>query len=189
MKALHIMPVMLFSLAIPLASAGTFEVQLKINDGNSSLYIPGMGEQPAYEVSSNNYLTPPHFYISSHDGNILRGLVSLYGSPFSIGIEKSSGKHIIKLKQYSNSSTLLVFSKGSWKDIENRMRDVERGAFMSYTEPSFAFGLGAGYILKMVLSYPAIDIVGDMVLQKGLHRLKIENLGAEGDRLKVGISK
>lgn len=183
------MPMMLFSLAIPLALAGAFEVQLKINDGNSSLYIPGIGEKPAYEVSSNNYLTPPHFYISSQDGSLLKSLVSLYGSPVSIGIDKAAGSHTIKLKQRANSSALLVFSRGDWRSIENRMRDMERGVFLANIEPSFAFGLGAGYALKMILHYPAIDIAGDMVLQKGIHRLKIENLGTENGRLKVGISR
>ncbi len=186
MKAAYFIALLL--LAHP-ASAGTFEVVLKLNDSSSAVYLPGTGEMQATGTETGSYPSPPHYYISSHDAGILRGLVSLYGSPVSVGIEKPSGKHIITLKQKTGSSTALVFSRGSWKEIDNRMRDIEKGTFMSYIKPSFGFGLGSGYTLKMVLSYPNIDIVGNMMLQKGSHRLKIENLGAQDGRLRVGISR
>ncbi len=186
MKAVYV--VVLLLLAHP-ASAGIFEVTLKLNDSRSAIYVPGTGEVQAAEADSKNYADPAHYYISSHENGILRGLVSLYGSPYSVGLDKSSGSHSIKMKQKTGSSTALVFSRGSWKEIDSRMRDIEKGTFMGHVEPSFAFGLGSGYMLKMVLSYPAIDIVGDMVLQKGSYKLKIENLGVQDGRLRVGIGK
>jgi len=169
------------------ADAATFSVRLNINNTDNMVYIPGVGETGSDNLGSDTiYTNPPHFYIASYLNNILTGLVAARGS--ALVVNTGILNHSIEIRQdIKNSRVFLTFTKGGWQIIDKNINLIEAGEFLSCITPSFAFGLGNFYPIKLLLSYMDIDITGDMVLQRGEHRLIIENTGTSGNRPVVNI--
>lgn len=176
MKKLFILFAFLM-LFIP-ANAYEFQVKLNINNTESIVYIPGIGEINASDIADAVYTNPLHFYTASYLNNLMTGLVSYSRNPISIAISKSADTHSIQISQnLTNSNIFLVFTKGNWNTIENRIGLIESFKFLSKISPSFSFGLGLAYPIKLILKYSGINIENNLVIQKGLHRLSIKNTG------------
>ncbi|MCX6814269.1 MAG: hypothetical protein NTY20_01270 [Candidatus Aenigmarchaeota archaeon] len=174
-------------LAIPNVSAYTLSVRLTINNTVNTVYIPGVGELPSSGISGE-YSNPPHFYLASYSGGFLNGLAARNGQNLVTG--SGSDSHFIEIEQELNSSRIfLVTTQGDWHAIDNRIPLIEAGRFLSQISPSFAFPLGGLYPVRLLLKYPNIDMAGDLILGKGMHKLVIENKGVSGGKPVVQIRK
>jgi hypothetical protein len=167
----------------------TLSVKIVLNNTNANVYIPGVGEKNASNLGEEEYdisnLT--HYYIASYENNKLSGLVFSHQHFVSIFTNNTTSDYTMGINQWlTNSRVFLVFSRGDWKAIDNRMDLIEKGKFLTNIAPSFSFGLGTKSKIKVALEYDNIAILNDTSLGKGYYKLIFGNEGAVGD--KVGIS-
>jgi parallel beta-helix repeat protein len=156
----------------------SIQVKLVLNNTSSKVYIPGVGEKTFSGLTSSTYLTPDHFYLASYLNNVLISLVFSFEKPVSIFTGKTSNTYSLGMDQkFSNSRVFLVFSKGDWRTIDKRMEMIEKGEFLSKVSPSFAFGLGKQYPIRVALEYNDIAINGSLTVGRGYHKITIENIG------------
>lgn len=162
-----------FILLIPtLVSGYELNVKLVINGTNNNVYVPGRGELSNFGEAV--YTNTPHFFVASYLGSLM-GIASAGGS--SIAVNKTANTHSIQLNSNMGSLVFIILSKGDWKDIDKRIGLIETGKFLSEIKPSFSFGLGTEYAIKMILSY-AFNVTGGSA-QKGIHNIIVENTGNE----------
>ncbi len=173
----------------PLVSGAALSVRLNINNTLNTVYIPGEGEKDSSELGAETvYTNPPHYYLASYLNNIMTGLAAASGISLAVGSTPTN--HSIAIEQdTANSRIFLIFTTGDWRVIDNRIDLIEAGNFLAEISPSFAFGLGSLYPIKLILYYTDILIQGDMILQRGQHRLVVENEGLSGGKPVVTIKK
>lgn len=168
----------------------SLQVKLVLNSTSDSIYIPGTGERTFSGLTTSKYLTPQHYYIASYSGDALKSVVFSWMNPVSIFTEKGSNTYGIGTNQrFPNSMVFLVFSRGNWRQINNRIGMVKRGEFLSQISPSFSYGMGDKYPLKIVLSYNNIDINDTLSVGRGYSRVSIENKGAVGNKINLGVER
>ena len=168
----------------------TLQIKLVLNSTSDRIYIPGTGERTFSGLTTTEYPTPDHYYIASYSNDVLKSIVFSYMSPLSIFTEKGSGIYGIGTDQrFSNSMVFLVFSRGNWRNVNNRIISIERGEFLSNPEPSFSYGLGEVYPLKIALDYENIDLNRTLKIGRGLNRLVIEKKGMLGDKINLDIKR
>ncbi len=170
----------------------TIQIKLVLNSTSDTIYIPyaGVGEITFSQLTTNKYYTPENYYIASYSGDVLKAVVSSSSNPLSIITEKGSSIFSIGTEQrFSNSMIFIVFSKGSWATVNNRLGPIEKGEFLAYPEPTFGFGLGTKTKLKTVLHYQNIDLNKTWKIGKGYNALVIENLGGAGGKPNLGIER
>ena len=170
----------------------TIQVKLVLNSTSDVVYIPssGLGERAFSELSTNKYYTPEHYYIASYSGDALKAVVSSSLNPLSLITEKGSSIFSIGTEQrFANSMVFIVFSRGSWITVNNRLDPIERGEFLTYSEPSFGFGLGTTAKLKILLQYQNIDLNKTGKIGKGYNMLVIENTGKLGGKSSLEIGR
>ncbi|MEM5812357.1 MAG: hypothetical protein QW286_01435 [Candidatus Aenigmatarchaeota archaeon] len=174
---------------LPQVSGYNLSVKLKINNTINTIYIPGAGEQGSGSLpTESSYTNPPHFYIASYYGDFLNGLASSTGQEISAGRE--GDYHFIGIRQEVNGSRIfLAVTKGNWHAMDERIPLIEAGRFLSQISPSFAFPLGGLYPIRLLLKYPNIDINGDFVIAKGIHKIVVENKGISSGKPVVEIRK
>ncbi|NIO22933.1 MAG: hypothetical protein GTN38_02800, partial [Candidatus Aenigmarchaeota archaeon] len=64
--------------------------------------------------------------------NVLASLVLSPDNPLSISASTGSGNYELETNQkFSNSMVFLVFSRGNWRQVNNRMGMIEKGEFLS----------------------------------------------------------
>jgi hypothetical protein len=171
------------------ASAQVLSVRLNINNTQSNVYIPGVGERPAGMLGGGMALADPeHFYLASYRGGFVNGLAAKSGNYIIYG--NTSGSHYLEIEQnLSGSRIFLASTQGDWHAFDDRVGLIEAGAFLTQINPAFAFSLGGLYPIRLLLKYPNIDFTGDFILGKGQHRLVIENKGISGGKPVIQISK
>jgi hypothetical protein len=158
--------------SVPNVYALSFQVKLTLNSTQNSVYIPGVGEVASASMGSNTYTSPAHYYLASYLNGVLYGLIFSISTPVSISVENSSGNHSLTLSQdIENSNVFLVFSRGSWKEVEKRISSVEKGNFLQEVSPTFGFGTGLYRTVMLLLSYTTLDIQNERIIQKGRHRI------------------
>lgn len=174
---------------LPFVNAYTFSIRLNINGTDQTVYIPGKGETQADDLGTNTmYSNPPHFYLASYLQNILTGLVAENGIALITNTGESN--HSIEIQQdLEKSKIFLVFSRGDWKNIEKRMDLIEKGEFLLQITPTFGWGLGGAYPIKLILWYAELNLTGSLMLGKGQHKLVIENTGFQNERPIINIRK
>ncbi|MBN2043171.1 MAG: hypothetical protein JW754_05195 [Candidatus Aenigmarchaeota archaeon] len=168
----------------------TMQVKIILNDTAANQYIPGAGEFSIVSLPVNTYTSPPHFYLSSYLNNVMVSLVYAYQNPISISTDKDGGTYTFgNSLNFSNSIVFLVFSAGTWKAVDNRIEMIEKGEFLTKPKPSFSYGLGDKYELKVMLPLKTMNITsGNQLLQSGYYKMIIENKGKMGgkDTISVG---
>jgi len=165
-------------------------IQLTLNIDNlaNDVYVPGTGEIASASIVNTSYSSPDRWYVASYLNNVLSALVFSYQTPVLMMVNRTSAAHSLTLSQgIQNSRSFLVFSSGNWKTIDDRMGLIENREFMSKDSPSFAYGLGAERIIKILLSYGNIDIVDDLILQAGTHDIITENIGRSGAQVMLRV--
>lgn len=161
----------------------TLQIKLVLNSTPDRIYIPGTGERTFSGLTTTEYPTPDHYYIASYSNDVLKSLVFSYMNPISIFTEKYSSTYGIGTNQrFSNSIVFLVFSRGNWRNVDNRISSIEKYEFLSNPKPSFSFGLGELHSYKIVLNYPNVDINRSLHLGRGINRLTIEKKGFSGGK-------
>lgn len=172
-----------------------FQVKILLNDtwDSAKIYIPGAGEKTFTQLSQMSPYTdasPPHYYLASYLNNVLLSLVISPDNPLSIHASTIPGKYEMQVDQrFSNSLVFLVFSRGNWRQVNNRIGMIEKGEFLSQISPTFSYGLGDKYPLKIVLSYDNIDINNTLSLGRGYSRIAIENKGSIGSKVNIGLER
>jgi len=170
------------------AAGHTFQLTLRLSDTQSEVYVPGTGAMPSASITNRTY-TPTHWFIASYLSNALKALVFAGADPASIKANRTTYSHYITLSQgLDGSKTLLAFTSGDWKAVSNRMDMIEAGSFLAQPFPSFAYGLGAANVIKIMLGYADVDILNDLMLGKGRHPMRIENAGASGRKIMLSIT-
>ncbi|MBN2330686.1 MAG: VCBS repeat-containing protein [Candidatus Aenigmarchaeota archaeon] len=167
-------------------------LKLVLNNTDSTVYIPGVGEQNSSTLPYQFYGSPEHYYLASYLGNALSGLVFSMRIPrgISVGRNASEGTHYIAVEQYMDDSRVfLVHTLGNWREIEGRIDMIETGRFLTNILPSFSYGLGNRYSLDLALGYADIDLQGKLMLRKGTHKIVLENNGTSGGKPVVVISR
>jgi len=76
---------------------------------------------------------------------------------------------------------LLAFTRGGWSEVGGRIADIESGKFFSYINPTFGFGLGGIYAIKLMLGYVDIKFIGNLTLQSGRQGLTFAYNGTTSD--------
>jgi len=179
-----------------IAISGT-SVQIKLlfnTTWNSAyIYVPGIGEKSfeAFQtLSPHTDANPPHYYIASYLDNILTSLVFSSGIPLSLSASTEGGRYKLQIDQrFPNFMSFLVFSKGNWRQVNQRIGMIEKGEFLSKISPSFSYGLGDKYKFRIELSYDNIDFNKTLSIGRGYGRILIENKGARENKINIGIDR
>ena len=168
----------------------TLQIKLVLNSTSDSIYIPGTGETSFSGLATAEYASPEHYYLASYSGDALKAVVFSHLNPIALLTEKNADSYAIGTSQrFSSSMVFLAFSKGNWRIVNNRMSQIEKGEFLSAPEPSFGFGLGNKYPLKVFLNYQDIDINSTLVIGRGYNRLVIEKTGSTGAEARINIKR
>ncbi len=169
------------------AKALDFTVRLVINNTQGSVYIPGTGEIDSGSIGDIPPIyNPLHFYLASYFSNVLQGLAASGGVYINASSDTSS--HAIEITQgLQKSRIFLVFTKGDYNNIEKNIGLIESGDFLAKISPSFAYGLGSLFPIKIALEYPDIDIQDDLKLRRGTYRLLISYVDFSEGRPVISI--
>jgi hypothetical protein len=171
------------------AAQQNITVMINITNAYNDVYVPGVGAAIAssFPEEGNAYFSPVHYYLASYFNNILMGIVAKDGD--QLNVSSTGYSHVIQLTQpLARSRAFLVFSSGDWQKIDNRIELVETGEFLMQVSPTFSFGLGGLYPVKLLLAYSDIDLLGDLSLRKGYHKLVVKNEGLSAGRPKIMIT-
>jgi hypothetical protein len=177
----------ILSLAMPAQafaaeSDHSIQMMLQIEGTSGNIYVPGVGEMGSSSFSNTSYTAMKHNYISHYNSNLLKSLVFNGAGMHSMSIGRSGNNIMIKVNQtLGGSNALVAFTRGGIDAVENRMTDIESGSFFYKPEPTFGFGLGYDYAIKLLINYPDIDITGDMALQSGRQGIMISYNGTAPD--------
>jgi parallel beta-helix repeat protein len=172
------------------ATPVTMQIKLVLNNTSDNIYIPGTGEISFASLSTSEYSTPNKYYAASYSNNVLKGVVFSYMSPLSVITEKGSSIYGIGTSQrMSNSEAFIVLSKGNWRNINNRIESIESNDFLLEPEPSFSYGTGGEYPLKLLLDYSNIDINKTLKIERGFSKLTVEKLGMSGNKVNIEINR
>ncbi len=167
----------LLILNITTAQAYTIQFNLILNNTNNKVYVPGVGEIASASITNTSYTSPQSHYLTSHLNNVLRAMIYYQRSPTAIVINRSgTSSHTLGITQdLTNSKTFLVFTQGDWSAVNNRIDSIEKGTFLTNIAPSFAYGLGVKYPIKLLLEYSDIDLQSTLLFQAGTYELELES--------------
>ncbi len=165
-------------------------VSLTINNTSNMVYVPGAGAKPASQWGTvwNN---PPHYYFASYSGSLLYGLVFAYQNPGFLRFSSTESSHTMSISMdKENSLALLAFTKGDWRNIEEKMGLIESYEFLKKVSPSFGYGLGLFQELKALLDYNnTLDIEDDIMLNPGSHSMIVEYVRDENSRPVIAVRR
>jgi len=166
------------------------QIKLKLNTSNT-VYIPGTGEVLSTAVTNTTYSSPPSYYLSSDSSNSLKALVFSYQTPVHLKLSKgASSYHTLETSQYiTNAKSFLVFTKGDWRTVDSKMGIVKDGSFMQNIEPSFGYGLGLYYRIKLITNYDSINITGNFTASRGTYNFIFENTGNINNKNIINIRR
>jgi hypothetical protein len=176
-----------FTVGITTPPSPTIQITLTLNNTQNTVYIPGQGEKTIPEAVGT-YSNPTNYYLASYRTNNMKALVFSQQTPISLQVSYNSTHHFLTLNQnITNSQALLTFTRGSYREIDNRISLVEEGSFFSKISPSFSFAFGETNPLKLALNYTNLDIRGNFTLTRGNYRAIIEDIGALNNKEVIRI--
>lgn len=150
--------------------------------GNDDVYINETANPP-----QGTYRNPDGWdsaSITAENASMVAGIVSGENTrTTAIGYGESGNDHVFNVTQKRGTVSYFVpFTEGDFLTIRNRVPLIEQGAFLDEITPSFAYELVESATIQLTLELVGADLVTDMVLARGVHRLIIQNLGpnAEG---------
>jgi len=172
----------------------TFQLYLTINNTSNKVYIPvnGVGEVDSSSLGAGtNYTSKTNDYIASYN-TATNELVALVANVKAnrLFVKNSTNTHTIMLEQnFTEEKVFLVFSTGNYRSIDARIRSIADGTFLSNIKPTFGFGLGLMYPVKLLLNYTNIDIAGNEILQRGRHGLILNYTNVTGNKPVIEIKR
>ena len=163
------------TLTIAGAAVGNITISLTINNTSNMVYVPGVGARPASQFSTV-WNSPPSYYLASYSGNVLYGLVFAYQTPGFLRYSRTPASHTMTIALgKDNPMVFLVFTKGDWRAMEEKMGMIKSYEFLKQISPSFGYGLGLYRTIKSLLDYNKIDVQSDLILNPGTHKLIFES--------------
>ncbi len=123
-------------------------------------------------------------FISAEAASLVAGIVSgEYTRTTGIEYREDGDDHVFRMMQDRNVdvSFFIPYAEGTSRSLENRIGLIEDGEFLSQINPNFGMRLAEEMLIQLTLQFTNIDLVTDMVLSSGSHRLIIENIGETGD--------
>ncbi|MEE9406094.1 MAG: Ig domain-containing protein, partial [Candidatus Aenigmarchaeota archaeon] len=172
------------------AAVSNMTVTLTLNNTSNMVYVPGVGARPASQFSTI-WSNPPRYYLASYSDNILYGLVFAYQNPGFLMFSRDSSSHSMSINMdKKNALTFLTFTKGDWRNIEEKMGLIESYEFLNRVSPSFGYGLGLFQNLKALLDYNSTLVMDkDAILNPGSHSMIVEYVRDEGGRPVIAIRR
>ncbi|MEE9323429.1 MAG: hypothetical protein V3U72_02690, partial [Candidatus Aenigmarchaeota archaeon] len=170
-------------------------VRLVLNETSAKTYVPaeasGEEEKTLTNLEYEYYPTTDNYYLTSYYNRSLYGLVFQGQNLIGTLTDKTSNTFTLGMDlKHPNSVVFLVFSKGDWRDVENRINLIKSEEFLDYSEPSFSFGLGDTYRMKVFLEYEDMDVLGgDSSIGTGEHPLSIKHGGMAGEDIRLNITR
>jgi hypothetical protein len=160
---------------------GTIGIRLTLPGLTNQVQVPGIATGGSGQLAQGTWERPSHYYIASWLSDTVYGLVHYYQDARSVGLERTSSNHTLVLVQnLTNSHALVVFTAGDWVAINNRMAMIESAAFMEKIAPSFAYGLGLFYPIKIILKTDT-NILNDVIIHTGTYPLSFTYNITEGE--------
>ena len=157
----------------PLVVGGLLIVKFTVPGNSNIVYVPGEGERSA--ASDGQWEDLPEWYISSNAGDVLYGLVRYLGTPAWVSQSYTPENHTISIAaNISGSRIFLVNTEGDWRKINERMPLIRGREFLGKIAPTFGFGLGLTYPIKIFLDYSALVLENSAVLGEGQHYLIVK---------------
>jgi hypothetical protein len=146
--------------------------------GNKDFLLNGDPEDSSIETTSD---LPG--YAAVQNDTIVSGIVGNDKQPQTTGINNNSGRAELNhtLIGNTNNQWFIPLTTGDYFDIEGRLDRIQDNTFLNYFNPNFAFTLAEEAQIKVSLMLDSIDIVNDVRLGPGFHRVIIENMGTNAD--------
>lgn len=186
---IFILTLILIFISIQTVQAVKIDVSLVLNNTDATVYIPGTGEVASASLGAGTNYTNLNSYLASYSGNAVSALVVSAANKMFVRTLGSTHELMLEPDIAPTKKVLLVFTDGGWQEIDRRMDLIRSGEFFLQTTPAFGFNLGTLQPIKMILSYVTFDIKGDMILNKGNHRLSVTYNGTSGGRPVVVFDK
>ena len=188
-----ILPFMFLIFITPLVQgAYSVQIRLSLNNTENTVYIPGNSTSDSGTwLSESIFTSPTHNYIASYNNtNILSAMISAAGQTHSVLVNGTGTNHSIGLNMsVINSRALLAFTSGDWKTVEDDISNIENGAFFTFIQPSFSYGIGLYVPLKIMLEYTNLNITNNDLFHLGRLRLMIENRGIVLNKTTIDVSE
>lgn len=160
---------------VPAQALQNLTVKLSFNHSDNLVYVPVWGERTKTLPYTYQWGNPLDWYLASYLNGAVYGIVFMEDAPTLLDLRSTQTSHSIAMTQgFNGSRAALVFSRGDWKTIDERMDLIRSGRFMEEVSPTFGFGFGVHHPIKMVLEYTALDLVGDLILRLGNYDLVFE---------------
>jgi len=182
----------LFLLAITTVSAAehSLQVTMRMNNEKAWVYLPGHTPQKISSLTPGSFTNVRHYYVCSYDDDdysqpLLAGLAHQMHIPYSITVDTDrSSYYTMSINQsFNRSMVYAVFSRGDYKRFDSVIGYIEGGVFLDKPKPTFGFGLGKLYDIKMYLKYDTIDFIGNRIaLSKGEKMMIVANNGTVSNR-------
>lgn len=174
------------------SSSNSIMMTLQISGNAGEVYVPGSGEYAVSSMSNQTYTAPQNKYLASYSGGLLRSLIFSGYEFFSLKTARSqTDMHSIGLNiSLDGARALVAFTRGGWNSVDNRIGDIESGKFFLYPMPTFGFGLGNIYAIKLLLGYSDIKLIGNLTLQSGRQGFSFSYNGTTSDnRQKILVTQ
>lgn len=180
-----------FITVLSLAIIRSFQIILEINNTEALVYIPvtGEGEKSSSLLGTGTYTSPLHYYLASYIGNALTGLVASSGTRIFVSNTGTAHKLGIEQDLTPTKKTFLTFTRGDWRNIDNRMSLIKSGIFFDQIKPTFGFGLGFLYPIKIIIQQPGFDIINNHIIQKGRQGMTIAYNGSVNNFPTIVVEK
>jgi hypothetical protein len=160
----------------------TIIVKVILNNSFNTVYNSGVGGTNASLLGPGTvYSGLDHWYIASFKNNLVTALAARGAN--RLNSSNRTNTHTIQMEQdLIGSMIYLAVTEGDRNTIGTRIPIIETGTFRTEIAPSFSYGLGLRYPIKMVLNFTDIDVQGNINIVSGLHRIEIESNTTGGQR-------
>ncbi len=157
------------------AASHNLTIYLILNNTADMVYVSPAGAPVSAGSlgSGTTYSHPTHSYIASYSSsNLLSALIALDSTYIKASTQGTN--HMLEMNQNITDYYIITFTNGDWRKIDDMISIIETGDFMQEISPSFAYGLGLKYPIKMVLNCSGIDVQSNLILNPGTHEILLD---------------
>ncbi len=175
---------------------GTFNIKIVTSSDNLKVSVEDV------DNAVNMTTMPPNSviiyndtkYVSFEDENSIFGMVS--ETETNAIFNKTSFGGILSIeKKFAHSRTLVPITKGDYRIIDRRLPFLETGEFFQKITPTFGFGFGSEYPIKVLLEN-RLNLTSDrgkIIFKRGFHQIELtteEEMDVEDEEEKsISIKK
>jgi hypothetical protein len=129
--------------------------------------------------------------ISAANASMVAGIVSGENTETTgIGYQEQGSDHVFNVTQTRHTASYFIpFTVGDRFTLQNRVPLIAEDEFRAQFNPNFGYELVETMLVQLTLQFSDVDLVTDMVLSNGIHRLEITNRGTNDDgETQVGVN-